>query len=108
MSCNLQASYERRNRPGHGLTADQIHVVVEACRLGQDCYNLVEDEEGVFINNGSVEEKIEQQLPPNHKWGLTLEETTNRCIIYDMTTRRVPVTKVYVDTLLQPTLGSCK
>jgi hypothetical protein len=56
-----QKEYDRRGKPGLGLSCEQAHVINMLKSGGQDCFHVVKDEEEScwYLQNGLNEIKIE-------------------------------------------------
>ena len=55
-----QKEYDRRGKPGLGLTCEKAHVINALKAGGQDCFNVIKDEEenAWYLQNGLNEKKI--------------------------------------------------
>lgn len=75
-----KAEYERRGRPGDGLTCEQARIANIIKSQGQDCYSIQRDPEdgSWYLQNGLEDRKIEIMIPTTQEWTIRIDASSGR------------------------------
>ena len=101
--------YVRRGRPGDGLSVAQICLLCKAVEGGQECYDLVLDENQWHLMNGEDDCGLPlPDLKAGAEYMLVMEPETGRCMIRQKGLKRQRTGPLYADTILRPMLSEAE
>ena len=99
----LVEEYNKKGRPGQGLSVETMELMLKMIFRGQDSYKLVAHKNTFFLQNGQQE--VEIQGTDGITFELCVDMQDGRCYIKDAADQRLAATKTYCDTLLAPVVN---